>query len=117
MKLRNTPLWWRKDWSLHRSREETDSRGDPVRRYDMEHPDFTGTAKTASGVAWHIAGRVAAVQEYGEGVDASASFLLDLDALEIAPFDRCVFGGKVWEVQGVLERSGFRTVKLVEVQV
>lgn len=117
MKLRNTPLWWRKDWSLYRSILDVDSRGDPVRRYDMEHPDFTGAARTASGVAWHIAGHEATVREYGEDVTAAASFLLELDGLEISAFDRCVFGGKVWEVRGVLERSGFRTVKLVEVQV
>lgn len=115
MNLRNTPLWWRKDWSLYRARQDADQRGDPVRRYDMEHPDFSGIAGTVSGVAWHIADRAAAVEEYGEDVTAAASFLLDLDAPEIAPFDRCIFGGTVWEVRSVMERSGFRMVKLVEV--
>lgn len=115
MKLRNTPLPWRKDWALYRSITAQDSRGNDIRRYDMTAPDFTGTAKTPTGVAWHIASHEATVQEYGEGVTASASFLLDMDELEIAPFDRCTFGGCVWEVRSVLLRSRFRTVKLVEV--
>lgn len=115
MKLRNTPLSWRKDWALYRSIPGEDSRGNPVRRYDMTTPDFEGKANTASGVAWHIASHEATVQEYGEGVTASASFLLDADGPEIAPFDRCTFGGAVWEVRSVLLRSTFRTIKLVEV--
>lgn len=114
MKLSNTPLWWRKDWSLYRAQQTTDRNGDPVRSYDMDAPDFTGSAKTASGVAWHITSRRETVQEYGEEAASAASFLLDLE-LEIAAFDRCVFGGRLWEVRGVLERSGFRCIHLVEV--
>jgi hypothetical protein len=114
MKLRNTPLWWRKDWTLHRSKVELDSHGDPVRRYDLTKADYTGQARTASGVAWHIASREAMLREYGDSISASANFLLDLP-LAIEEFDRCVFGGTVWEVRSVMERSGFRMVKLVEV--
>lgn len=115
MKLRNTPLPWRKDWALFHSIPARDSRGNDIRRYDMDNPAFEGKARTPTGVAWHIAAHEATVQEYGEGVTASASFLLDLDELEIAPFDRCTFGGAVWEVRSVLLRSRFRMVKLVEV--
>lgn len=115
MKLHNTPLSWRKDWTLHRSKQETDRRGDPVRRYDMDNADYIGAAGTASGVAWHVASHAKTVEEYGESVSASASFLLDDAELEIAPFDRCCFGGGVWEVRGVKQRANFRTVELVAV--
>lgn len=112
---RMTPLDWRKDWALHRAILARDSRGDDIRRWDMEHPDFTGTAGTASGVCWQVKTGEAALRAFGEGVTSGASFDLYLDALEIAPFDRCAFDGTVWEVRGVLPRSGFRHITLVEV--
>lgn len=115
MLSRITPLDWRKGWALHRSISGQDSRGDPVRRYDMTAPDFTGTARTASGVCWQVKSREWAVQEFGEGVTGGAAFDLFLDALEIAPFDRCVFWDTVWEVRGVLPRSNHRHITLVEV--
>lgn len=116
MERQNTPLEWRKDWQLFRARQETDCRGDPVRRWNMTEPDHSGKAGTAEGVAWHIKNHAAAVEEYGEDVSAAASFLLDDPSVEIAPFDRCVFGDAVWEVRGVLERAAFRAVELVEVR-
>lgn len=117
MKLkRKTPLDWRKDWTLYRSIQSKDSRGDAVRRWDMEHPDFTGTAGTASGVCWQVKTGEAALREFGEGVTSGAAFDLYLDALEIEPFDRCVFGGAVWEVRSVLHRSGYRHITLAEVK-
>lgn len=115
MKLRSTPVEWRKDWQLFRARQETNRRGDPVRRWNMAEPDYSGQADTASGVAWHIKSHAAAVQEYGEDVTAAASFLLDDPSVRICLFDRCVFGGALWEVRGVLVRSAFRMIELVEV--
>jgi hypothetical protein len=81
----------------------------------METPDFTGTAGTETGVAWHILSRQATVAEYGEGVTGSAQFLVYGAEPVIAPFDRCVFAGRVWEVRSVLQRGSFRTIRLVEV--
>lgn len=115
MERRSTPLEWRKNWQLFRARQETDRRGDPVRRWNMSEPDYSGKLETASGVAWHIKSHAETVEEYGEAVAAAASFLLDDPAVEISPFDRCVFGGALWEVRGVLVRSAFRTIELVEV--
>lgn len=110
-----TPLSWRRDWALYRSIEGTDSRGDPVRRYDMENPDFTGTAGTASGVCWQIKSGQWSVEEFGESATGGAAFDLYLSALEIAPFDRCVFGGRLWEVRGVQSWPGHRHITLTEV--
>lgn len=109
-----TPLDWRKDWQLYRSISDRDSRGDPIRRYDLEHPDFTGTAGTASGVCWQVKSAQWAAEQFGEVSTGGAAFDLFLE-LDIAPFDRCVFGGSVWEVRAVLPRSAFRQVLLVEV--
>ena len=112
---RETPLRWRKDWALHRAIPATDSRGNPIRRYDMDTPDFVGTAGTASGVCWQVKSGAWTAQELGERAQGGATFDLFSD-LEIAPFDRCVFGGAVWEVRSVLPRSNHRHVVLEEVK-
>lgn len=112
---RETPLDWRRSWTLHRAISGTDSLGDPVRSWNMKSPDFTGTEGTASGVSWQIKSSQWAVQEFGEQATGGAAFDLYLSALEIAPFDRCVFGGRVWEVRGVHEWPGYRHITLTEV--
>jgi hypothetical protein len=112
---RETPLRWRKGWALHRGILTTDSRGDPVRRWDMETPDYTGTSKTPTGVCWQVRSGAWTAQELGERAQGGATFDLFTD-LEIAPFDRCVFGGSVWEVREVLPRSNHRHVVLEEVR-
>lgn len=116
MRLRSTPAGWRKDWALHRAIPATDSRGNPIRRWDMDTPDFVGTAGTASGVCWQVKSRAWTAQELGEQAQGGAAFDLYLDALEISPCDRCVFGGAVWEVRAILPRSNHRHVVLEEVQ-
>ena len=112
---RETPIRWRKAWTLHRGMLTTDSRGNPIRRYDMDTPDFVGTAGTASGVCWQVKSGAWTAQELGERAQGGATFDLFSD-LEIAPFDRCVFGGAVWEVRSVLPRSNHRHVVLEEVK-
>lgn len=114
MQVLGTPLDWRRDWTLYRAIEDQDSHGDPIRRYDLEHPDFTGSARTASGVCWQVKSAQWAAEQFGEVSTGGASFNLFLE-LEIAPFDRCKFGGRLWEVRAVLPRSSFRQVLLVEV--
>lgn len=55
MRMRQTPLTWRRAWQLHRSISSTDSRGDPIRTYNMDTPDYVGAAGASSGVCWQIA--------------------------------------------------------------
>ena len=112
--MRQTPLAWRKEWTLHRSAASTDSRGNPKRTWDMEHPDYTGEAATSSGVCWQVRSGAWTRQELGERAQGGATFDLFTD-VDIAPFDRCVFGGSVWEVRAVLPRSDHRHVVLEEV--
>ena len=113
--IRETPMRWRKSWRLHCSTVSQDSRGNPVRTYDMENPDYTGTAGTASGVCWQVRSGAWRAQELGEQAEGGATFDLFTDAPEIRPFDRCVFAGSVWEVRAVLPRSNHRHVVLEEV--
>lgn len=115
MMTMQTPLPWRRAWQLHRARDEEDSRGDPIRTWDMEEPDYVGEAGQPSGVCWQISSDDNMVQEYGEQPVSRASFVLYDDALEIAPFDRCVFGGGVWEVRAVTPWLSFRQVELERV--
>lgn len=109
-----TPMTWRKEWALYRSKRGTDSRGDPVRTYDMEHPDHVGESSGSSGVCWRIGSDSASTEAYGERQTATASFVL-YDSVEIAPHDRCVFGGRLWEVKAVTPKLRHREVRLEEV--
>ena len=52
---------------------------------------------------------------HGEQPVSRAGFVLYDDALEIAPFDRCVFGGGIWEVRSVTPWLSFRHVELERV--
>lgn len=112
--MRRTPFAWRRGWQLHRVREGTDSRGDPVRTWDMDEPDFIGETGSSTGVCWQINDDNNSVQEYGEQPVSTASFIL-YSEVEIAPFDRCVFGGGVWEVRAVTPWLHFRRVELERV--
>lgn len=111
-----TPLSWRKDWKLYRSTSTKDSRGNMSRKWDTDTPDFVGKAGTVTGVCWQIKGSEWALKELGEKVTGAATFDLYLDALDIQPFDRCAFGGSLWEVREVLPRSNHRHIRLVEVR-
>lgn len=115
MMTMQTPLAWRQAWQLHRAREEEDSHGDPIRDWDMETPDYTGEAGKSSGVCWQIGSDDNTVREYGEQPVSRAGFVLYDDTVEIAPFDRCVFGGGVWEVRAVTPWLSFRRVELERV--
>ena len=113
--MTQTPLAWRRAWQLHRSISGTDSRGDPKRTWNMVDPDFIGEAGEPSGVCWQIGSDTSAVQTYGERPVSTAGFVLYDDTLEIAPFDRCVFGGGVWEVKAVTPWLNHRHVELERV--
>lgn len=113
--MMQTPLSWRRAWALHRAASGMDSRGDPVRTWDMETPDYTGHDGAASGVCWQIGSDDTAVREYGEQPVSTARFVLYDDTVEIAPFDRCVFGGGVWEVRAVTQWLSHRRVDLERV--
>lgn len=110
-----TPLDWRKEWKLYRSTSVLDSRGNHKRTYPGE-PDFVGEAGSPFGVAWQIHSAEWAQKELGEQAQGGASFLLYAPEVAIAPFDRCVFGGYLWEVRSVVECSNFRSIGLVEVR-
>ena len=115
MRMRQTPLTWRRAWQLHRSISSTDSRGDPIRTYNMDTPDYVGAAGASSGVCWQIASAEDTVQTYGERPTGMASFVLYDDTVEIAPFDRCVFGGGTWEVKAVTPWMHYRLIELERV--
>ena len=115
MRVRQTPLAWRRAWQLHRSISGVDSRGDSIRTYDMDTPDHVGAAGTLTGVCWQINSAENTVQTYGEQSSGTASFVLYDDAVEIAPFDRCVFGGGTWEVTAVTPWMHYRLVELERV--
>lgn len=115
MKRHETPLEWRKAWALHRSISTEDSYGTPARRYNMDAPDYEGAAGTASGVCWQVRTGARVLQELGEQATGGATFDIYDSAVQIEPFDRCVFGGSVWEVRAVLPRSNFRHIVLEEV--
>lgn len=116
MLKRSTPMGWRKDWTLCRSRQEQDSRGNVSRKWDTDHPDFVGKAGTASGVCWQIHSSEWALRETGEKATGGASFDLFLAELDIQPFDRCIFAARLWEVRSVLPRSDHRHIILTEVK-
>lgn len=114
MEMMTTPLLWRKDWKLYRSTVYVDGRGNERRRYP-EEPDYTGKAGTASGVCWQIHSAEWVLKEFGEEATGGATFDL-FSGVSIQPFDRCEFGGHLWEVQSVLSCSNHRHVTLVEVR-
>ena len=74
--MRQTPCTWRRAWALYRSIQTTDSRGDPVRKYDMTSPDYTGEAGKASGVCWQITSDGIQVDASGERPARTAAFAL-----------------------------------------
>lgn len=113
--MMETPLDWRRAWQLHRAISGTDSRGDPIRTYNMDMPDYVGIAGATSGVCWQIKRAEHSVQTYGERPSGVASFVLYDDAVKIAPFDRCVFGGGTWEVKAVMQWPRHRLVELERV--
>lgn len=110
--MRRTPCAWRRAWALYRSVQTTDSRGDPVRKYDMTSPDYTGEAGKASGVCWQITSDGIQVDTSGERPTRTAAFVLYDSAVEIAPFDRCIFDGGTWEVKAVQSWPNHRYVTL-----
>lgn len=110
--MRQTPLAWRRAWALYRSRQTTDSRGDPIRNYDMTSPDYVGEEGKPSGVCWQITSDSVQVDVAGERLVRTAAFVLYGQTIEIAPFDRCVFGGSVWEVKAVQSWPNHRYVTL-----
>ena len=77
----------------------------------METPDYIGEAGKASGICWQVRTGAWTAQELGERAQGGATFDLFTD-VSISPFDRCVFGGSVWEVRAVLPRSDHRHVVL-----
>ena len=110
--MRHTPLNWCRSWNLYRSTQATDSRGDPVCKYDMTSPDYTGEEGKSSGVCWQITSDGIQVDASGERPARTAAFALFDAAVEIAPFDRCAFGGSVWEVKAVQSWPNHRYVTL-----
>lgn len=114
MEMMTTPLSLRKDWKLYRSTVYRDTRGNERRAYP-EQPDYVGKAGTVSGVCWQVKSAEWTLRECGEKAAGGATFDL-FTGVSIQPFDRCSFGGHLWEVQSVLPRSNHRHVKLVEVK-
>lgn len=112
---RRTPPAWGKAWSLYRRTSGTDSAGDPVAVFDLEHPDFSASAGTSGAVAWQEKTGDAAVTEPGERLTATAVGCLYGTEPEIAPFDRVRFDNALWEVRSVTHWPGHREVTVVRI--
>lgn len=115
MLRQRTPLEWRKAWTLYRRSSGTDSEGDPVAVFDMEHPDFTASAGGLGAVAWQEKTGDATVTEPGERLTGTAVGCLFGAEPELAPFDRVRFDGTLWEVRSVTHWPGHREVTVVRI--
>lgn len=120
MLRRETPLAWRRGFTLHRRRTGRDAYGDPTAVYDMERPDYTAGDGTPEGICWQSArswqsgGTLsggARAESDGERVRGVLQGVVfgDLEAVE---FDRFVIDGVTYELRGLERWPGHRLLLL-----
>ncbi|MCD8384584.1 MAG: hypothetical protein LUC39_06455 [Clostridiales bacterium] len=118
MLSRQTPLAWRRGFSLYRRSLETDSMGDPVAVYHMDEPDFTAEDGTEDGIcwqsvqSWQSGGRLTSGlsrKEPGESSTGAVEGCLFTD-LELSPGDRLTIGEGLYEVRSLQQWPGHRKV-------
>lgn len=110
MMTQTTPALWRQGYTLHRRRSGTDSLGDETAYYDMELPDLTVADGAEEGIcfqprrSWISSGTLdsagATVAEYGQRSNGVLEGVL-YAGVELAPFDRLVIGGELYELRTV----------------
>ena len=120
MLSRATPAEWRKGYALHRRRQETDGYGELVNRYDMEHPDLVVEDGGENAVCWQdvrtwqTGGQLSTgnmVKPAGESWQDVLQGAL-FGGLEVAPFDRFVVDGGIYELRKVQRWPGHRLLLL-----
>lgn len=120
MLTRSTPLAWRQGFTLHRRSQTTDCYGDPVDRYDMEHPDFTAQDGTADGICWQHTRSWQSSGTLRSGVKREVQGERSDDVLEgvlygdlaLNVFDRLVVGGILYELRGIQRWPSYRKLQL-----
>lgn len=119
MLSRRTPAEWRKGYTLHRRRQETDSYGERVNRYDMDNPDLIVLDGEDNAICWQdvktwqTAGQLNTgnmVTESGESVRGVLQGAL-FGPLEVNPYDRFVVDGELYEVRKIQKWPGHRLLQ------
>lgn len=116
MLTRETPLSWRRGFTLHRRRLTTDKLGNPVASYDMKHPDYTAQTGTKEGISWQSvrswqsSGRLTSGFAPGEQGEQAAGVLEGclFSDLEVSVFDRLVLDGAVYEIRAIQRWLSYR---------
>lgn len=110
MLSRETPLGWRRGFSLYRRRLTSDSLGNPVATYDLEHPDYVAQDGTAEGISWQSlrswqsSGRLTSGDSQGEQGEVASGVLEGclFSALVISTFDRIrLEDGSLYEIRAI----------------
>lgn len=120
MLSRKTPVEWRKGYALHRRRLEEDCYGEQVSRYDMENPDLVVRDGEENAVCWQdlktwqTGGQLSTgsmVKESGESVRGVLQGVL-YGPLEVAPYDRFLIEGELYELRKIQKWPGHRLLQL-----
>ena len=117
MLSRQTPLGWRRGFSLYRRKLTSDSLGNPVASYDLEHPDYVARDGTAEGISWQSlrswqsSGRLTSGGSQGEQGEAVSGVLEGclFSALVISTFDRIrLEDGALYEIRAIQRWPSYR---------
>lgn len=116
MLTRETPLAWRRGFSLYRRRLETDRLGNPVAVYDLEHPDFVAQDGTREGISWQLvrswqsSGRLTSGYTLGEQGEQASGVLEGclFTELAVSVFDRMELDGALYEIRAVQRWPSYR---------
>ena len=123
MLSRETPLAWRRGFSLYRRRLEPDAYGEEKSVYPPI-PDFTAADGTEEGIcfqyvqAWQSSGRLTSGWRPGEQGETPSGVLEGrlFSDLEIAPFDRLEVNGGLYEVRAVQQWPGHRKLLAQQIE-
>lgn len=123
MLTRETPLDWRRGFSLYRRRLETDAWGEPKAVYDLEQPDVTVLDGTAEGIcwqsvqSWQSSGRLTSGWSQGERREEVSGVLEGrlFSDLEVSPFDRLRIGTGLYEVRSIQRWPGHRKLLVQQI--
>ncbi len=123
MLTRETPLCWRRGFSLYRRRLEQDAYGEEKAVYP-ETPDVTAEDGTEEGIcfqyvqAWQSSGRLTSGWKSGEQGEQPSGVLEGrlFSDLEIAPFDRLRIGEGLYEVRSVQQWPGHRKLLAQQIE-
>ncbi|MBQ3090002.1 MAG: hypothetical protein IJD21_05505 [Oscillospiraceae bacterium] len=112
------PLSWREGFALYRRRLTEDSMGEPSVHYDMERPDFVAEKGTKEGIcwqsvqSWQSSGRLTSGSRLRPLGETSSGVLEGriFSDLELAPFDRLMIRGELYEIGNIQHWPGHRKI-------